>query len=149
MTNLIEILLVEDSPSDVRLTQEAFWAARISNTLHVVQDGISALKFLQQNPPYEKSPRPDLILLDLNLPKKDGREVLKEIKSDSNLRQIPLVVLTTSTDEHDVLRSYDLHANAYLVKPIDVQNFIKMVQSLEQFWLSFVKLPPKKIHEKP
>ncbi|GJL62656.1 MAG: response regulator [Nitrospirales bacterium] len=144
MTNPIEILLIEDSPSDVRLTQEAFQTARIYNTIHVVQDGMSAINFLQQNAPYEKVPRPDLILLDLNLPKKDGREVLKDIKSDSSLRQIPLVILTTSSDEEDVMKSYDLHANAYLVKPIDVQSFIKMVQSLEQFWLSFVKLPPKK-----
>ncbi|WP_454062413.1 response regulator [Candidatus Nitrospira salsa] len=143
MTIPIEILLVEDSPSDVRLTQEAFEAARIYNTIHIVQDGVSALKFLRQKVPYEHVPRPDLILLDLNLPKKDGREVLKEIKSDSSLRQIPLVILTTSSDEHDVLQSYDLHANAYLVKPIDVKNFINMIQSLEQFWLSFVKLPPK------
>jgi CheY-like chemotaxis protein len=139
----IEILLIEDNPADVRLTQEAFREARIHNNLHVVQDGVSAMAFIHQTAPHQHAPRPDLILLDLNLPKKDGREVLKEIKSDSNLRQIPVVILTTSEDEKDVLRSYDLHANAYLVKPIDVVKFVKMIHSLENFWLSIVKLPPK------
>ncbi|WNM62670.1 response regulator [Candidatus Nitrospira neomarina] len=143
MQNPIEILLIEDNPADIRLTQEAFREARLRNTLHVVQDGVSAMAFIRQAAPFQQAPRPDLILLDLNLPKKDGRDVLKEIKSDPHIRTIPVVVLTTSDDEADVLRSYDLHANAYLVKPIDILQFIKMIQSLEDFWLSVVKLPPK------
>ena len=143
MQNPIEILLIEDNPADIRLTQEAFREARLQNTLHVVQDGVNAMAFIRQTAPFQQAPRPDLILLDLNLPKKDGREVLKEIKSDAHTRTIPVVVLTTSDDEADVLRSYDLHANAYLVKPIDILQFIKMIQSLEDFWLSVVKLPPK------
>lgn len=143
MQNPIEILLIEDNPADIRLTQEAFREARLQNTIHVVQDGVNAMAFIRQTAPFQQAPRPDLILLDLNLPKKDGREVLKEIKSDTHTRTIPVVVLTTSNDEADVLRSYDLHANAYLVKPIDILQFIKMIQSLEDFWLSVVKLPPK------
>jgi CheY-like chemotaxis protein len=143
MQSAIEILLIEDNPADIRLTQEAFREARLHNTVHVVQDGVSAMAFIRQAAPYQQAPRPDLILLDLNLPKKDGREVLREIKADPHTRLIPVVVLTTSDDEEDVLRSYDLHANAYLVKPIDVLRFIKMIQSLESFWLSVVKLPPK------
>ncbi len=141
--NPIEILLIEDNPADVRLTQEAFVEARVQNNIHVVQDGDAAIAFVQQKPPFQNAPRPDLILLDLNLPKKDGREVLAEIKADPQTTQIPVVVLTTSDDEEDVLRSYNLHANAYLVKPIDIMRFIKMIQSLEYFWLTFVKLPPK------
>ncbi|HSF08965.1 MAG TPA: response regulator [Nitrospirales bacterium] len=143
MQNPIEILLIEDNPADIRLTQEAFQQARLQNTIHVVQDGVNAMAFIRQTAPFQQAPRPDLILLDLNLPKKDGREVLKEIKSDTHTRTIPVVVLTTSDDEADVLRSYDLHANAYLVKPIDILQFIKMIQTLEDFWLSVVKLPPK------
>jgi CheY-like chemotaxis protein len=138
----IEILLIEDNPADVRLTKEAFKEARVRNNIHVVQDGDSALAFVQQKAPYQDAPRPDLILLDLNLPKKDGREVLAEIKADPKIQLIPVVILTTSDDEEDVLRSYNLNANAYLVKPIDVMRFIKMVQSLSDFWLAFVKLPP-------
>jgi two-component system, chemotaxis family, response regulator Rcp1 len=143
MHNPIEILLIEDNPADIRLTQEAFQEARLHNTIHVAQDGVSAMAFIRQTAPYQHAPRPDLILLDLNLPKKDGREILEEIKSDPHTRTIPVVVLTTSEDEGDVLRSYNLHANAYLVKPIDVLRFITMIQSLESFWLSVVKLPPK------
>lgn len=143
MYDPIEILLIEDNPADIRLTQEAFREARLRNTVHVVQDGVSAMAFIRQAAPFQNAPRPDLVLLDLNLPKKDGREVLREIKADPHTRLIPVVVLTTSDDEEDVLRSYDLHANAYLVKPIDVLRFIKMIQSLESFWLSVVKLPPK------
>lgn len=143
MHNPIEILLIEDNQADIRLTQEAFRAARLQNTIHVAQDGVSAMAFIRQTAPFQHAPRPDLILLDLNLPKKDGREILKEIKSDPHTRTIPVVVLTTSDDEEDVLRSYELHANAYLVKPIDVLRFITMIQSLESFWLSVVKLPPK------
>lgn len=138
----IEILLIEDNPADIRLTKEAFREARIQNNIHVVQDGDGAIAFVHQDEPYQDAPRPDLILLDLNLPKKDGREVLEEIKADPQIHQIPIVILTTSNDEEDVLRSYNLHANAYLVKPIDVMRFIKMIQSLESFWLSFVRLPP-------
>jgi CheY-like chemotaxis protein len=138
----IEILLIEDNPADVRLTKEAFKEARVRNNIHVVQDGDSALAFVQQKAPYQDAPRPDLILLDLNLPKKDGREVLAEIKADPKIQLIPVVILTTSDDEEDVLRSYNLNANAYLVKPIDVMRFIKMVHSLSDFWLAFVKLPP-------
>ena len=138
----IEILLIEDNPADIRLTKEAFREARIQNNIHVVQDGDGAIAFVHQDEPYPDAPRPDLILLDLNLPKKDGREVLEEIKADPQIHQIPVVILTTSNDEEDVLRSYNLHANAYLVKPIDVMRFIKMIQSLESFWLSFVRLPP-------
>jgi chemotaxis family two-component system response regulator Rcp1 len=141
--NPIEILLIEDNPADVRLTKEAFVEARVQNNIHVVQDGDAAIAFVQQKPPFQNAPRPDLILLDLNLPKKDGREVLAEIKADPQTTQIPVVVLTTSDDEEDVLRSYNLHANAYLVKPIDIMRFIKMIQSLEYFWLTFVKLPSK------
>lgn len=143
MHNPIEILLIEDNPADIRLTQEAFREARLHNTIHVAQDGVSAMAFIRQTAPFQHAPRPDLILLDLNLPKKDGREILKEVKSDPHTRTIPVVVLTTSEDEGDVLRSYDLHANAYLVKPIDVLRFITMIRSLESFWLSVVKLPPK------
>jgi CheY-like chemotaxis protein len=142
MNHPIEILLIEDNPADVRLTKEAFKEARVRNNIHVVQDGDSALAFVQQKAPYQDAPRPDLILLDLNLPKKDGREVLAEIKADPQTHLIPVVILTTSDDEEDVLRSYNLNANAYLVKPIDVMRFIKMVQSLSAFWLTFVKLPP-------
>jgi chemotaxis family two-component system response regulator Rcp1 len=145
MNEPIEILLIEDNPADIRLTKEAFQEARIQNNIHVVQDGVSAIAFLHQKEPYCRVPLPDLILLDLNLPKKDGREVLENIKKDPHTSRIPVVVLTTSDDEEDVLRSYHLHANAYLVKPIDILRFIKMVQSLQQFWLSFVKLPPKNL----
>lgn len=143
MNNSVEILLVEDNPADIRLTQEAFKEAKIHNNLHVVQDGMSAVEFIRQEGPYKNAPRPDLILLDLNLPKMDGREVLQIIKTGSDTMQIPVVILTTSEDEEDVLRSYKLHANAYLVKPIDMMQFIKMIKQLEGFWLSVVKLPPK------
>ncbi|MDR4493486.1 MAG: response regulator [Nitrospirales bacterium] len=139
----VEILLVEDNHADIRLTQEAFKEAKIRNNLSVVQDGASAVEFIQQRGPYQRAPRPDLILLDLNLPKMDGREVLEFLKSGSDTKHIPVVVLTTSDDEEDILRSYKLHANAYLVKPIDMMQFIKMIHSLEGFWLSVVKLPPK------
>ena len=143
MNNSVEILLIEDNPADIRLTQEAFKEAKIHNNLHVVQDGMSAVEFIRQKGPYNNAPRPYLILLDLNLPKMDGREVLQIIKTGSDTMQIPVVILTTSEDEEDVLRSYKLHANAYLVKPIDMMQFIKMIKQLEVFWLSAVKLPPK------
>ncbi len=138
----IDILLVEDSPSDVRLTREALKEAKVLNTLHVVQDGVAALDFLRKEGPYAGSQSPDLILLDLNLPKKDGREVLAEVKRDENLRRIPVVILTTSRAEEDVVRSYNLHANAYVTKPVDLQQFLEVVRTIEAFWLAVVTLPP-------
>ncbi len=138
----IEILLVEDSPADVRLTQEALKEAKVLNTLHVVRDGMAALAFLRRKGPYAGSPEPDLILLDLNLPKKDGREVLAEVKQDPALKRIPVVVLTTSKAEEDVVRTYELHANAYITKPVDLGQFLSVVRSLEDFWLAVVTLPP-------
>ncbi|MBX5493058.1 MAG: response regulator [Chloroflexi bacterium] len=137
----IEILLVEDSPADVDLTREALEDAKVSNNLHVVADGVEALAFLRREGPYVEAPRPDLILLDLNLPKKDGREVLAEIKADPALRRIPVVVLTTSEAEQDIVRSYDLHANCYITKPVDLDAFIEVVRSIEGFWLAIVRLP--------
>jgi len=137
----IEILLVEDNPGDVRLTQEALKEGKMLNILNVVGDGAQALAYLRQEGQYREARRPDVILLDLNLPKKNGREVLVEVKSDANLKRIPVVVLTTSQDEIDILKSYDLHANAYITKPVDLDQFVKVVQSFEDFWLSIVKLP--------
>jgi two-component system, chemotaxis family, response regulator Rcp1 len=139
----VEILLVEDSPADVRLTREALKEAKVFNSLHVVGDGMEALAFLQKQGRYVERPLPDLILLDLNLPKKDGREVLAEIKMDEALRRIPVVILTTSKAEEDIVRSYDLHANAYITKPVDLAQFLKVVRSIEQFWLAVVTFPPK------
>lgn len=138
----VEILLVEDNPGDHRLTKEALHEGKVYNNLHWVQDGVEAIEFLKQRGKHEKSPRPDIILLDLNLPKKDGRQVLSEIKQDPNLRAIPVVILTTSAAEEDVLRSYDLHANCYVTKPVDLEKFIIVVQSIDRFWLSVVTLPP-------
>ncbi len=137
----IEILLVEDNPGDVRLTQEALKENKIRNNLHVAKDGVEAMKFVRQINGFESAPRPDLILLDLNLPKKDGREVLAEIKTDEKLRSIPVVILTTSDAEDDVARSYDMHANCYVRKPIDLNRFIEVVKVIENFWLSIVELP--------
>ncbi len=139
----VDILLVEDSPADVRLTREALKEAKVLNELHVVQDGIEALAFLRKQGKYAGSPHPDLILLDLNLPKKDGREVLAEIKQDRDLKSIPVVVLTTSRAEEDVVRSYTLHANAYVTKPVDLAQFLSVIRSLEEFWLAVVTLPPR------
>ena len=139
----VEILLVEDNPGDAELAREALEISKMHNNLHIVEDGVEAMGFLRQTPPYEKAVRPDLILLDLNLPRKDGREVLAEIKDDKDLRRIPVVILTTSRDEEDVLKSYNLHANCYITKPIDFHQFSKVVQSIENFWLSIVVLPPK------
>jgi chemotaxis family two-component system response regulator Rcp1 len=141
IVHAIDILLVEDSAADVRLTREALKEAKVLNTLHVVKDGVAALAFLRQQGQYAGSPRPDLILLDLNLPKKDGREVLAEVKQDESLRRIPVVVLTTSRAEEDILRSYDLHANAYVTKPVDLAQFLGVIRSLEDFWLAVVTLP--------
>ena len=139
----IEILLVEDNPGDVRLTLEVFKESKMHNNLSSVGDGVEALAFLRREGKYIQSPRPDLILLDLNLPKKDGREVLAEIKEDPDLRRIPVVVLTTSRAERDVVRSYNLHANCYISKPIDLEQFITVVRSIEDFWLAIVKLPSR------
>ncbi len=138
---MVEILLVEDSPGDVRLTKEALREGKVRNTLHVVPDGVEALAFLRHEGRYAAVPRPDVILLDLNLPKKDGREVLAEIKEDDNLRRIPVVILTTSQDERDVLRAYELHANCYIAKPVDLDQFIAVIRSIESFWLTIVTLP--------
>jgi chemotaxis family two-component system response regulator Rcp1 len=137
----IEILLVEDNPGDVRLTREAFLEGNLDSHLSVAPDGVEALAFLRREGPYGDVARPDMILLDLNLPKMDGREVLAEIKSDDNLRRIPVVILTTSRAEQDVYRSYDLHANCYITKPVDLDQFISVVRSIEDFWLRIVKLP--------
>jgi CheY-like chemotaxis protein len=137
----IEILLVEDNPSDVRLTIEALKEGRVSNNLRVVKDGVEAMAFLHRTGKYKKAPRPDLILLDLNLPKKDGREVLAEIKKDPKLKLIPVVILTTSRAEKDVMKTYKLHANCYISKPVDLERFITVVKAIENFWLSIVKLP--------
>jgi two-component system, chemotaxis family, response regulator Rcp1 len=137
----IDILLVEDSPGDVRLTQEALKQGKLRNTLHVVSDGEAALEFLHRRGRFVNAPRPGLILLDLNLPILDGREVLAEIKADPALLRIPVVVLTTSTSDEDVLRSYDLHANSYITKPVDYQQFIVAVRAIEHFWLNIVSLP--------
>jgi CheY-like chemotaxis protein len=136
-----EILLVEDSLGDVRLTREAFKDAKVHVNLHVASDGTEAMDFLNQAGKFADVPRPDLILLDLNLPKKDGREVLEEIKESVSLRTIPIVILTTSASEEDVLRSYRLHANCYISKPVDLDGFLKVVKSIDNFWLSIVKLP--------
>lgn len=138
----IDILLVEDNPGDVRLTREALRDARIHNRLFVARDGVEALDFLYRRGEHAEVPRPDLILLDWNLPRKNGREVLEEIKVDPVLRRIPVVVLTTSQAEEDVLRAYDLHANCYIPKPVDLGRFMQIVKSIESFWLSVVKLPP-------
>ena len=138
----IEILMVEDSPGDVRLTREALKGGKVLNQLHVVEDGVAALDFLYRRPPHQNAPRPDLILLDLNLPKMDGREVLSRIKSDDALKIIPVVVLTTSQAEEDVLRAYRLSANCYVTKPVDLNQFNRIVQAVEEFWLTVVRLPP-------
>ncbi|HXN23766.1 MAG TPA: response regulator [Candidatus Dormibacteraeota bacterium] len=137
----IEVLLVEDSPGDVRLTQEAFKDAKVHINLHVALDGTEAMAFLRHEGEHANAPRPDLILLDLNLPKKDGREVLGEIKGSPTLKSIPVVILTTSASETDILRSYLLHANCYITKPVDLDGFLKVVKSIDSFWLSVVKLP--------
>jgi len=137
----IEILLVEDSPGDVRLTREAFKDAKVHINLHVASDGTEAMAFLKREGEYANVPRPDLILLDLNLPKKDGREVLEEIKESLTLKSIPVVVLTTSASEADILRSYRLHANCYITKPVGLDGFLEVVKSIDDFWLTVVKLP--------
>jgi two-component system, chemotaxis family, response regulator Rcp1 len=138
---MIEILLVEDNEGDARLAVEAMRDSKLRNTLHHVLDGEEAMAFLRREGQHQAAPRPDLILLDLNLPKKDGREVLAEIKADDDLKRIPVVVLTVSAAEEDILRAYNLHANCYITKPIDLAQFMKVVHSIEDFWLTIVKLP--------
>lgn len=140
----IQILLVEDSPTDARLTLTALNSAKVANEVSHVEDGVLAMEFLRRQGKYQQAPRPDLILLDLNLPRKDGREVLEELKKDPDLSLIPVVVLTTSSAEQDILRSYQLHANCYVTKPVIFERFLQIVQSIEHFWLSVVVLPNKK-----
>ena len=139
----IDILLVEDDPGDVLMTREAFAHHKIRNPLHVAEDGVEAMRFLKREGPFGAAPRPGLILLDLNLPRKDGRELLGEIKQDPGLRTIPVVVLTTSEAEEDILRSYELHANAYVTKPVDFEKFVEVVRKIDDFWVTVVKLPPR------
>lgn len=139
----LDVLLVEDSPGDARLTREAFKESKVFVALHEVGDGEQAMAFLRREGEYADAPTPDLILLDLNLPRMDGREVLAAIKSDDALRMIPVVVLTVSNAEQDILRAYDLNANSYITKPIDLDEFVRVVKSIENFWLTVVKLPPK------
>lgn len=142
-TRPIQILLVEDSPTDAKLTLTALNLAKVANKVSHVEDGVDAMDFLRHQGKFAGSPRPDLILLDLNLPRKDGREVLEELKSDQDLSTIPVVVLTTSKAEQDVLRSYQLHANCYITKPVNFDQFLEVIQSIEHFWLSVVVLPGK------
>ncbi|HET6763937.1 MAG TPA: response regulator [Longimicrobiaceae bacterium] len=139
----VEILLVEDNPGDVRLTREALAEGKVRNNLHVAVDGVKALEFLRREGEHAGSVRPDLVLLDLNLPRMDGRQVLAEIKADPRLRHIPVVILTSSEAESDIARAYDLHANCYITKPVDLDQFIHVVRSIEDFWFSIVKLPPE------
>ena len=139
----IEILMVEDNPGDVRLTVEALKEGKVRNNFHTVEDGEEALAYLRRQDPYGQAPRPDLVLLDLNLPKKNGREVLEEIKADPELKRIPVVILTISQAEQDIIKSYNLHANCYITKPVDLDQFLDVVKSIENFWLTVVMLPPK------
>lgn len=138
----IEILLVEDNAADVRLTREAFDDAKVLNNLNVVGDGVEAMAYMRREGKYANATRPDLVLLDLNMPRKDGREVLAEVKADPDLMRIPVVILTVSKAEEDVLKSYNLHANCYISKPVNLAQFLKVVESIENFWLTIVELPP-------
>ncbi len=142
MLNPIEILLIEDNPADAELTREKMKSAKIVNEVHVVPDGVAAIQFLRRQGEFKDAPRPDLVLLDLNLPGKDGRDVLQEIKTDSELKLIPVVVLTSSEAEEDVVRSYQLHANAYVRKPVDLIGYKTIVNAIDSFWLGIVRLPP-------
>ena len=142
----VEILLVEDNPGDERLTREALKEGKVYSNLHWVKDGVEALEFLRKQGKYAGKPRPDIVLLDLNLPKKDGREVLQEIKNDDALKRIPVVILTTSKAEEDVLKTYNLHANCYVTKPVDLDRFITVVRSIEDFWFTVVRLPSDRPH---
>jgi len=139
----VDILLVEDNPGDVRLTQEALKDAKVMNEIFVAKDGVEAMEFLHRKGRWQEVPLPDLILLDLNLPRKDGREVLAEIKEDPILKHIPVVVLTTSKAEEDIVKTYNLHANAYITKPVDLNRFSEIIHVLNEFWFTIVKLPPK------
>ena len=139
----VNILLVEDNPGDVRLTKEALRDAKVYNNIYVVKDGVEAMEFLRKEGSFAHVSAPDLILLDLNLPRKDGREVLAEIKNDPKIKRIPVVILTGSKADEDVMKSYDLHANCYVTKPVDLNGFIKIMHSIEEFWFTIVKLPPK------
>ena len=142
-SKIVDILLVEDNPGDVRMTQEALKESKVHNSLHVAKDGVEALAFLRQEGKYADMPQPDIIFLDLNLPKKDGREVLVEIKKDERLKLIPVIILTTSTAEEDILRTYGLHANCYITKPVDFKQFASVIKHVDNFWFTVVKLPPK------
>jgi chemotaxis family two-component system response regulator Rcp1 len=139
----VEILLVEDNAGDVRLAREGLRECKLLNNLSVAEDGVKALSFLRREGAYANAPRPDLIMLDLNLPRKDGREVLREIKEDDSLKSIPVVILTTSKAEEDIVKSYSLHANCYVTKPLAIEQFINVVQAIENFWFTIVKLPPR------
>jgi two-component system, chemotaxis family, response regulator Rcp1 len=141
--HIVKILLVEDNPGDAELVREALRDNKVCNELHVVEDGVEALAFLRREDRFADSPRPDLILLDLNLPRKDGREVLEEIKADQDLKRIPVVVLTTSQQEQDILSAYNLNANCYVTKPMDLDQFLQVVRSIDSFWFSIVSLPPE------
>jgi CheY-like chemotaxis protein len=142
-TTPIEILLVEDNEPDILLTQEAFEDARIANNLHVTRDGVEAMAFLRRQPPFEHATMPDVVLLDINMPRKSGLEVLEEMKADAQLMHIPVVVLTTSQADEDILRSYQNHASSYIVKPVGFENFYQAIRAFETYWLSFVRLPPR------
>lgn len=137
----IEILLVDDNPGDVRLTKEALKEAKVNNTIHIAWDGVEAMEFLRHEGKYKDVPRPDLILLDLNMPRKNGLEVLSEIKGDKDLKKIPVVILTVSKNEEDIIKSYDSHANCFIAKPVDLNQFLKVIRSIQEFWLTIVKLP--------
>ena len=139
----VDILLVEDNPGDVRLTKEALRDAKVLNEIYVARDGVEAMEFMHHEGSFANVPIPDLILLDLNLPRKDGREVLAEIKKDPKLKHIPIVVLTTSKADEDIVKTYNLHANAYITKPVDLNRFVEIMHALEEFWFTIVKLPPK------
>jgi two-component system, chemotaxis family, response regulator Rcp1 len=139
----VDILLVEDNPGDVRLTKEALKDAKVLNEIFVARDGVEAMDFLHKQGQFKEAPVPDMILLDLNLPRKDGREVLAEIKKDPKLKHIPVIVLTTSKADEDIIKTYNLHANAYITKPVDLNRFVEIIHALEEFWFTIVKLPPK------
>jgi chemotaxis family two-component system response regulator Rcp1 len=144
LIHAVDVLLVEDNPGDVRLTREALKEARIAVNLSVANDGLEAMKMLRQEAPYANQPLPDLVLLDLNMPRMDGREVLRQIKTDENLKRIPVVILTTSAAEKDILQAYGLHANCYITKPVELDQFMEIIKSIEGFWLTVVKLPKAK-----
>ena len=144
MNNLFVILLVEDNPADVRLTREALVNGKIQHELHIARDGVEAMAFLRNQGAFQKAPRPDMILLDLNLPRKDGREVLAEIKADPDLRSIPVIILTSSQADEDILKTYNLHANGYIVKPVDLEQFFRIIKQIKEFWMSIVVLPPNR-----